>query len=79
MYRFINHKISDLKLVSVFIHHPDIGPDPDGDADHQEVQEAEAEGDAGEGRGPGLQPPGHGLWAAVTESVAWGEERRLTL
>ena len=72
IYRLINHKIVNLMLCSVFLHHPDVRPDSDGDADHQEVQQAEAEGDAGQGGGPGLQPPGHCLWAAVAESVAWG-------
>ena len=66
-------------ICSVFLHHPDVSPDPEGDADHQEVQQTEAEGDAGQGGGPGLQPPGHGLWTAVPESVAWGGEGRLTL
>ena len=49
MYRFSNHKIADLVLRSVFIHHPDVGPHSDGDADHQEVEQTEAEGDAGQG------------------------------
>ena len=49
MYRFSNHKIADLVLRSVFIHHPDVGPDSDRDADHQEVEQTEAEGDAGQG------------------------------
>lgn len=72
IYRFLNHKFANLILGSVFLHHPDVGPDSDRDADHQEVEQTEAEGDAGEGGGPGLEPPGHGLWAAVPVSVAWG-------
>ena len=63
-------------ICSVFLHHPDVSPDPEGDADHQEVQQTEAEGDAGQGGGPGLQPPGHGLGAAVPEPVTWGGEGR---